>query len=110
MSCTSTEEGDGTVAIRVTDPGSRYQLVDERLLRDEYAHLRVLSWLAPLGYRDASLRAFWYVRRDRWTWFFKGLWKVIGWVEDKEGWLLSTLFLIRRKNDDGILLEWKALL
>ena len=107
MLWTTVVEGGGINRIEVTDNGSRYQLVEDKLARQSPL---LKAWLVPLNDRDYSLRASWCVRRDRWTWFFKGVWKTMCKAEDAEVWLLNKLYDLRRKPDnDGAVLAWRDL-
>lgn len=111
MSFSVYAEEDGIDWIKRDDGGTRFQLVADRLLREEPARLTLRAWMEPLNEWDASSRASWYVRRDRWTWFFKVIWRGLTALEDREAQLLIRLFVLRHKDlYAGRLIQWRALL
>ena len=109
MLTTVFDEGDGISRIEVTDPGSRYQLVSDKLMRDDLGALQIKAYMVSLDVRDASLRASWFVRRDRWTWAFQILWKAMAVLEEAEARLLCHLYRLRRIDDEFLFPNWRRL-
>jgi|TARA_Y100000296_G_scaffold54654_1_gene62730 hypothetical protein len=88
----------------------RYQLIADRARWMEpdllaYIHER----LEELNEHDYSLRASYYVRRDRWTWLFKGIWKFMCALEDLEIRFLVNMLDTEGKGEAGKMIEWRDL-
>lgn len=107
---TVTTSEDGTETFGITAAGSRYQLVDETVSRR--APDRVGEYLVPLNDHPPEFLASWYVRRDRWTFFFKAAWKLMAFAARAELHAMRAIHLHRCKNKwhGGERPQWRTVL